>query len=121
MKSKTSPGSRHDDCDLVRNQARHAGADVYGVFEAFATEWEFGLPSLTAFRIGHGSGRNLTDPPSIAATSKEVLQKAMIIHVKPKYELDGGVFQIEEVAVVTKDGADPISGLSEENFPENGI
>ncbi|MER8434822.1 hypothetical protein NKJ16_31010 [Mesorhizobium sp. M0179] len=45
----------------------------------------------------------------------------MIIHVKPKYELDGGVFQIEEVAVVTKDGADPISGLSEEKFPENGI
>ncbi|WP_352522233.1 MULTISPECIES: M24 family metallopeptidase [Mesorhizobium] len=77
--------------------------------------------SVTASRIGHGSGRNLTDPPSIAATSKEVLQKAMIIHVKPKYELDGGVFQIEEVAVVTKDGADPISGLSEEKFPENGI
>ncbi|MES0132581.1 Xaa-Pro peptidase family protein [Mesorhizobium sp. M0029] len=94
------------------------GADIYAVFEAFAKQTELGLPSATASRIGHGSGRNLTEPPSIAATSKEVIREGMIIHVEPKYELDGGVFQLEEVAVVTTDGAELITKLSEERFPE---
>ncbi|RUW18681.1 aminopeptidase P family protein [Mesorhizobium sp. M4B.F.Ca.ET.143.01.1.1] len=94
------------------------GADVYAAFEAFAKQTELGLPSATASRIGHGSGRNLTEPPSIAATSKEVMHERMIIHVEPKYELNGGVFQLEEVAVVTKDGAELITKLSEKIFPE---
>ncbi|MER9638766.1 Xaa-Pro peptidase family protein [Mesorhizobium sp. M0228] len=94
------------------------GADVYGTFEVYAQETELGLPSATASRIGHGSGRNLTEPPSIAATSKEILQEGMIIHIEPKYELEIGVFQLEEVAVVTKDGAELITKLSEEKFPE---
>ncbi|RUW49843.1 aminopeptidase P family protein [Mesorhizobium sp. M1A.F.Ca.ET.072.01.1.1] len=94
------------------------GADVYAAFEAFAKQTELGLPSATASRIGHGSGRNLTEPPSIGAASKEVLQEGMIIHVEPKYELDGGVFQLEEVAVVTKEGAELITKLSEGKFPE---
>lgn len=42
----------------------------------------------------------------------------MIIHVEPKYELDLGVFQTEEVADVTKDGAKLISKLSQEKLPE---
>ncbi|RVD43043.1 aminopeptidase P family protein [Mesorhizobium sp. M8A.F.Ca.ET.023.02.2.1] len=94
------------------------GADVYGAFEAFAKQTELGLPSATASRIGHGSGRNLTEPPSIAATSKEVIHEGMIIHVEPKYEMCGGVFQLEEVAVVTKNGAEFITTLSAERFPE---
>ncbi|MBX9643678.1 MAG: M24 family metallopeptidase [Novosphingobium sp.] len=87
-------------------------------FEDLARASSLGLPSATASRIGHGSGLNLTEPPSIGPSSTETLCPGMIIHVEPKYELDLGVFQTEEVAVVTKDGAKLISKLSQEKLPE---
>ena len=93
-------------------------AEAYAVFEDLARASSLGLPSATASRIGHGSGLNLTEPPSIGPSSTETLCPGIIIHVEPKYELDLGVFQTEEVAVVTKDGAKLISKLSQEKLPE---
>jgi Xaa-Pro aminopeptidase len=96
------------------------GSEAYTVFENAARASAIGLPSATASRIGHGSGTNLTEPPSISPTSNEVLQEGMLIHVEPKYEIDGGVYQLEEVAVITASGAEIISCVAEERFPEVG-
>lgn len=65
--------------------------------------------------------RNLTEPPSISPNSTEVLREGMIIHIEPKYEIDGGVYQTEEVAVVTARGAEIITSVAPRLLPEVAI
>lgn len=98
-------------------KAGMTGGDVYRAFEKIAAACEIGLPAATASRIGHGGGRNLTEPPSIGPASNEVIEEGMIIHVEPKYELNGGVFQLEEVVVITASGADFLTDLAQEKMP----
>jgi Xaa-Pro dipeptidase len=77
----------------------------------------FGKPYINAGRIGHGSGRGLTEPPSIMESSTEVIQPGMILHLEPKIETDTGVFQVEEVFVVRQDGVEFLSDLAPDTFP----
>ncbi|WP_342723881.1 Xaa-Pro peptidase family protein [Bradyrhizobium sp. B097] len=105
-------------------RAGMTGREAYEVFENHAQQSSLGLPAaFTSFasRVGHGSGSNLTEPPSISPNSDEILREGMIIHVEPKYEIDGGVYQVEEVAVITAQGADIITCVSPEHLPEAAI
>lgn len=68
-------------------------------------------------RIGHGSGLGLTEPPSLMSSSKDIIREGMVLHIEPKIESDGGVFQVEEAFVVRADGIEFLSDLSPEELP----
>lgn len=70
-----------------------------------------------AGRIGHGSGLSLTEPPSIMMGSKTIIEAGMILHVEPRSERVGGVFQVEEVFVVRENGIEFLSDLSPAELP----
>lgn len=98
--------------------------EAYNVYEAIAARSPLGVPKAFASfasRVGHGSGAGLTEPPSISANSKDVLREGMIIHIEPMYEIDGGVYQTEEVAVITTRGSEIISPIAPEQLPEVAI
>lgn len=90
------------------------------VFSRYLEMWkECGLPETYRYlnRIGHGGGLDVTEPPSITGDGNEELKAGMILHFEPKLELDGAVFQFEEVIHLTDDGAEFICALSPENIP----
>lgn len=70
-----------------------------------------------AGRLGHGSGMGLTEPPSIMMGSDVVIQENMVLHVEPRSETAGGVFQVEEVFVVREKGVEFLSDLSPPLLP----
>jgi len=90
------------------------------VFEAFERLWrEAGLPPSYGLvsRIGHGGGLDVTEPPSISKANPEIIRPGMILHLEPKLEIDGAVFQFEEVVYVRDDGIEFLSDLSPERIP----
>jgi len=90
------------------------------VFDRYLKLWEgAGLPETYRYlnRIGHGGGLDVTEPPSIARDGDEVLKYGMILHFEPKLELDGAVFQFEEVVYLTDTGVEFISELSPDAIP----
>ncbi len=68
-------------------------------------------------RIGHGGGLDVTEPPSISAASNEVLQEGMVLHIEPKLEANGAVFQFEEVVCLGEGGNDFLSAPHPETIP----
>jgi Xaa-Pro dipeptidase len=94
-----------------------ACCDVYSEFHRL---WKgAGLDSHygAISRIGHGGGLDVTEPPSISAFDRTEIRPGMILHLEPKLERDGAVFQFEEVIAVTPEGAEFISELSPERIP----
>ncbi len=90
------------------------------VFSRCLEMWaDCGLPDTYKYlsRIGHGGGLDVTEPPSVSRGGDERLEAGMILHFEPKLELDGAVFQFEEVVHLTDDGAQFISALSPEAIP----
>lgn len=73
-----------------------------------------------AGRLGHGSGLSLTEPPSIMVGSDTVIHEGMVLHVEPRSEVVGGVFQVEEVFVVRHDGIEFLSDLAPPILPVIG-
>lgn len=92
------------------------GNDAYEVFQRLWSERNL-TRVKSAGRVGHGSGIALTEPPSLMAGSNEIIEENMILHVEPKLEVAGGVFQVEEVFRVTSNGPDFLSPLSPEKLP----
>lgn len=95
------------------------GMPCSAVIPEFRRLWssEFGAPFSGAARIGHGSGIDLTEPPSIMEGSMEVIQAGMILHLEPKMETKNGVFQVEEVFVVRESHVEFLSDLSPSSLP----
>ncbi len=73
-------------------------------------EYGFDPASFDCGRMGHGMGFMSTEPPSITKQDKTVLREGMIINVEPGFVKENGVFNIEENVVVTKGGAEILSG-----------
>lgn len=73
-------------------------------------EYGFDPSSFDCGRMGHGMGFMSTEPPSITKQDQTILREGMIINVEPGFVKDNGVFNIEEDVVVTKDGAEVLSG-----------
>jgi Xaa-Pro dipeptidase len=97
-----------------------AGMSCGDVFRAFERLWnDAGLPSVYGLvsRIGHGGGLDVTEPPSISRDNPEIITPGMILHLEPKLEIDGLVFQFEEVVYVREDGVEFLSELSPERIP----
>lgn len=104
----------HEICRHIR--AGSTGGDAYALFENLWKSAGLTKP-FSAGRIGHGSGLDLTEPPSIAPTSTEVIKPGMVLHVEPKLETDHGVFQFEEVIGVGADQNEFLSVLSPVELP----
>jgi Xaa-Pro dipeptidase len=92
------------------------GHDAYMAFEKLWAERNFSRLK-SAGRVGHGSGIALTEPPSLMADSTEIIEENMVLHVEPKLEVAGGVFQVEEVFRVTPNGPDFLSDISPAKLP----
>lgn len=92
------------------------GQKVYQLFEDLWSERN--LSRLTAAgRVGHGSGIALTEPPSLMAGSSEIILEDMVLHLEPKLEMAGGIYQTEEVFRVTQSGPEFLSDIAPERLP----
>ena len=115
---RTYDATRSVTIELARSVK--AGMECQQVFQLFQRLWnDAALPpsyGLVA-RIGHGGGLEVTEPPSISRNSTEVIWPGMILHLEPKLELDGAVFQFEEIIYVTDSGVDFLSELSPASIP----
>lgn len=92
-------------------------AEVHGRFTRL---WvEAGLPSVygAVSRIGHGGGREVTEPPSISRDDNTVIEPGMVLHLEPKLEAGGGVFQFEECVYIDSEGPEFVGALSPETMP----
>ena len=52
-------------------------------------------------RIGHGTGLDLTEPPSINLEDPTVMEVGMALNVEPNFVTEEGNFILEEDIVVT--------------------
>jgi Xaa-Pro aminopeptidase len=72
-----------------------------------------GYGAFFTHRTGHGLGTEVHEPPYMTATNPQRLEEGMVFTIEPGIYLPGrfGV-RLEEVAIVTADGAQILSGLS---------
>ncbi|TKT69560.1 aminopeptidase P family protein [Aquamicrobium sp. LC103] len=91
--------------------------DVHAEFQRLWSDAGLGKVYGAVSRIGHGGGLDVTEPPSISPSDRTVIRPGMILHLEPKLERDGAVFQFEEVVAVGADGVEFISDLSPERIP----
>lgn len=68
-------------------------------------------------RTGHGIGTEVHEPPYITAANRELLEEGMVFTIEPGIYLPGRFgIRLEEVAVITADGAQILSGLSRDLY-----
>lgn len=60
-------------------------------------------------RMGHGIGLNSTEPPSVTIHDDLILEEGMVIALEPGISTDYGLFDIEEIFVVRKNGGECLS------------
>ncbi|WP_426441280.1 M24 family metallopeptidase [Bradyrhizobium genosp. P] len=97
---------------------------AYESYKAICASSALGVPKsfmTWSSRVGHGSGYNCTEPPSICANGEDVLREGMIIHIEPLYKIDGGFYQTEEIGVITATGAEILTDVAPEELPEVAI
>ncbi|MER9250036.1 Xaa-Pro peptidase family protein [Mesorhizobium sp. M0590] len=71
-------------------------------------------------RIGHGSGLDITEPPSIRSEDDTVIEPGMILHIEPRVVLPFGCFQLEEVIAVTERSYEFLSTPAPQEIPVTG-
>ena len=68
-------------------------------------------------RIGHGTGLDLSEPPSIAADDAGVLQAGMVLYIEPNCQTEEGNFMVEETFLVTESGCELLGIAAPEELP----
>lgn len=82
--------------------------------QAGAKEYFMGLGQQAAF-VGHGLGLQINELPVLTPRSKEVLEVGMVIAFEPKFVLPKvGAVGIENTYLITENGVENLSPLSEE-------
>jgi Xaa-Pro aminopeptidase len=71
-------------------------------------------------RMGHASGLDMTEPPSVSLEDQTVLAPGMVIHIEPKIARADGAFVLEEVVAVTENGPDRLSPQAPDRLPVVG-
>jgi len=62
--------------------------------------------SLGSGRVGHGMGLMSTEPPHVALYEDTVCEEGLIFTIEPRVINEHGVFNCEELLLVTKSGAE---------------
>ncbi len=65
-------------------------------------------------RLGHGIGLNSTELPSVTLQDDLVLEEGMVIALEPGLATDHGLYDIEEIFVVRKNGGECLSDSNRE-------
>ncbi|OKO78828.1 hypothetical protein AC628_12555 [Bradyrhizobium sp. NAS96.2] len=92
------------------------GSEAYALYAKLWSARNFADFPLSG-RVGHGSGSGLTEPPSLLDGSIDIIQEDTVLHVEPKLEAAGGVFQVEEVFRVTNTGPEFLSTVAPAKLP----
>ncbi|HEU5017564.1 MAG TPA: Xaa-Pro peptidase family protein [Pseudolabrys sp.] len=72
-----------------------------------------GIPNFKRSHVGHGIGVDGYDPPNISESSADVFEENMVVCVEtPYYELGLGGLQVEDMILVTKNGAESLMTLN---------
>jgi Xaa-Pro aminopeptidase len=62
-------------------------------------------------KIGHSIGLTLSEAPQVTGYDRTPLEPGMVLCLEPALIADDGIYITEEIAVVTEDGAEVISGV----------
>jgi Xaa-Pro aminopeptidase len=65
-----------------------------------------GFPWGATARIGHGIGLDLTEPPSVRGDVEDPLEPGMVLTIEPTVVPAHGIYQLEEIYVVTPTGTE---------------
>ena len=72
----------------------------------------------TQGRIGHGTGLDLSEPPSIMLNEPGVLKAGMVLYIEPNCQTAEGNFMVEESYLITEDGCERLGGAAPDELPE---
>lgn len=65
-------------------------------------------------RIGHGLGLMSTEPPHVAHYEDTLLEEGLVLTIEPRILASCGIFNVEEIFVVTPQGPDLLTAASRE-------
>lgn len=82
---------------------------------------EAGLTMAQSSRIGHGLGKELTEPPSIVDGDETVLEPGMVISIETGVAAWDGYFVLEDNVVVTANGAEMLSTPASPHLPVSEV
>jgi len=68
-------------------------------------------------RIGHGTGLDLSEPPSINLEDPTVLEAGMVLYLEPNFVTAEGNFLVEDTVLVTRDGCELLSARAPTELP----
>jgi Xaa-Pro aminopeptidase len=68
-------------------------------------------------RIGHGTGLDLSEPPSISLDEPGVLEPGMVLYFEPNCQTAEGNFMVEETYLITEDGCEKLGAEAPEELP----
>ncbi len=95
-------------CDVVRPGAKAADVDR-AARERLEAD---GLGERFVHSTGHGVGLDIHEGPSLTSSAEEILEPGMVVTVEPGVYLPGvGGVRVEDLLVVTDDGADNLTTL----------
>jgi Xaa-Pro aminopeptidase len=60
-------------------------------------------------RVGHGMGLMSTEPPHVALYEETVCEEGLAFTIEPRITNQNGVFNCEELLVVTKTGVEVLT------------
>jgi len=97
--------------DIIRPGVKTS--DVFD--EVVATVRREGIPHYRRSHVGHGIGIDGYDLPDLTAVSPDVFEEGMVVCVEtPYYELGFAGLQVEDMAVVRRDGLESLMRSSRE-------
>jgi Xaa-Pro aminopeptidase len=68
-------------------------------------------------RIGHGTGLDVSEPPSINLEDPTVLEAGMVLYLEPNFVTPEGNFLVEDTVLVTPDGCELLSPRAPAELP----
>jgi Xaa-Pro dipeptidase len=68
-------------------------------------------------RIGHGTGLDLSEPPSLTMDEPGVLEPGMVLYLEPNFVTPKGNFLVEDTVLITQDGCELLTPRAPAELP----
>jgi Xaa-Pro aminopeptidase len=104
------------DVNAAMIDATRPGLPVRNVAEAAARAFRTKRHevNLGSGRIGHGMGLMSTEPPHVALYEETICEEGLVFTIEPRITNELGVFNCEELLLVTKTGVEVLTTASRE-------